>query len=282
MREQVMKRGGPLAFVVGSMLAWGCGGALEPEEEVAPEVTAARCGTETPAGAELEPQGRVSAMRLPGTVRVPTYVHVIRSGSGIANGDVPDATLVAQLNVLNAAFRATPFYFELVAITRTTNLSWYNMTPGSTAEAQAKSTLRRGGAESLNLYTAKPGGGLLGWATFPSSYAANPRKDGVVLLYSALVGGTAFPGNEGDTAVHEVGHWLGLLHTSTGCTSDDGVADTPLARASLVCTEGLDTCPDSPGLDPIRNYMNSTDDACMSEFTPGQAARMDNQALLYR
>jgi hypothetical protein len=281
MQEQVMKRGGTLALVVGSMLAWGCGGALEPTVEGGTDVAEARCGTERPTEAEL-PTVHASALRPVGSVRVPTYVHVIRGGTGIANGDVPDSMVLAQLNVLNTAFRATPFYFELVGTTRTTNSTWYTMTPGTTAERNAKNTLRRGGKESLNLYTAKPGSGLLGWATFPTSYAANPKNDGVVMLYTTLPGGTAAPYNEGDSTVHEVGHWLGLNHTSTGCASDDGVSDTPLANASYVCTDGLDTCPASPGLDPIHNYMGATDDACIYEFTPGQVARMDSQALTYR
>lgn len=281
MREQVMKRSGMLTLVVGSMLAWGCGGELEPTVESAPEVAEARCGTEQPTEAEVT-ESPVRAMRLPGTVRVPTYVHVLRSGTGIANGDVPDSQVLQQVNVLNAAFRATPFYFELVGTTRTTNATWFTMGPGTTAERNAKTTLRRGGKESLNLYTAKPGSGLLGWATFPSSYAGNPKNDGVVMLYTTLPGGTAAPYNEGDSTVHEVGHWLGLNHTSTGCTSDDGVSDTPLAQYSAVCTDGLDTCPAAPGLDPIHNYMGSADDACISEFTPGQSARMDDQALRYR
>ncbi len=290
MRIQVMKRSGTRALVVGSLMAWGCGGedvALEPGPAEVVEA-ASRCGTEEPGAAELArvaaDSGRdVRAMRLPGTVRVPTYVHVIRKGTGIANGDVPDSAVRAQVDVLNAAFRNTPFYFELVSTDRTTHTTWYTMSPGTTAEKQAKQTLRKGGKESLNLYTAAPGGGLLGWATFPWSYASAPKNDGVVMLHSTLPGGTTAPYNLGDSTVHEVGHWLGLMHTQQGCTGDDGVSDTPNASlSSAVCTEGLDTCPADPGLDPIHNYMSNTDDACISEFTPGQAARMDTQALTYR
>ncbi|MCP3141061.1 zinc metalloprotease [Pyxidicoccus xibeiensis] len=288
MRMQGMKQCGALALVVGSLVAWGCGGAeVEPREASPAEVAESWCATSEPSAAELEEvaarlaEREVSAMRLPGSVRVPTYVHVIRKGTGTTNGDVPDTVIRQQLDVLNFAYRNTPFYFDLVGTDRTTNTTWYAMSPGSSAETMAKNALRRGGKESLNLYTASPGGGLLGWATFPWSYAGSPKLDGVVLLNSTLPGGTATGYNSGDTAVHEVGHWLGLLHTATGCSGSDQVADTPNANASYTCAEGADTCV-SAGLDPIHNYMHTTDEACMWEFTPGQGARMDAQALQYR
>lgn len=83
-------------------------------------------------------------------------------------------------------------------------------------------------------------------------------------LDSCHVAGATLPGannkylNEGLTAVHEAGHWLGLLHTfgdgDGACPSEDPdlVDDTPIqgeATQGEYCPDDKDTCPDLPGFD---------------------------------
>jgi len=237
--------------------------------------------------AERLAQGERTGDRPVGSVTVPVWIHVIDKGTGLANGAIPDSQISAQMQVLNAAYggAGSPFVFQLAGVTRTTNATWYTMTPGSAAESQAKTALRAGNAGTLNLYAAGIGGGLLGWATFPQDYASSMKMDGVVVLNTSLPGGTAVPYDLGDTATHEVGHWLGLYHTfQGGCTrKNDQVSDTPAERsAAYGCPTGRNSCTSQPGLDPITNFMDYTDDSCMDRFSGGQSARMDAQHLQYR
>ena len=225
-----------------------------------------------------------------GSVSIPTYVHVIAQGPTRAEGYLTRAEVDRQLAVLNRSYSGTtgpdtPFRFRKVAISWTVAPHWYDMLPDSTAERQAKTALRRGDDQALNVYLSRLGGGLFGWSTMPQSDdGLRPWRDGVVIDTSTMPGGTMTDYNEGDTLPHEVGHWLGLLHTfEGGCgPTGDRVADTPKELDPTIgCPVGKDTC-SAPGNDPVRNFMDYSYDRCMNTFTRGQVVRMDQVWKAYR
>jgi hypothetical protein len=138
---------------------------------------------------------------------------------------------------------------------------------------------------------------LLGYAQLPSASGLSGLSnneggrttDGVVIGYKYFGSSTYFangnyqPGyDKGRTATHEVGHWLGLRHIwgdagegEDGCTSDDYCQDTPNAAIENEgCPSNVDSCPNSPGVDMVENYMDYTNDECMNIFTNDQKARM--------
>ena len=213
---------------------------------------------------------------------IPVVVHVIAKNRTRSGGNIPRAMIDAQIRALNTAYTGgkgtnsapSPFRFRLKKINRVVKSGWYPIVVNSRAEQQMKRKLRVGGARTLNIYTGDLDDNLLGWATFPQKRL--DKYDGVVVLAESLPGGTASPYDQGDTAVHEVGHWLNLYHTfQGGCEgSGDAVTDTPAeAQPSFACPEGQDSCA-APGRDPIHNYMDYTYDSCMYQFTPGQVQRM--------
>ena len=261
---------------------------VTPYEETAPSLW---CSTAEPSVAEkMEIETTVSRTQaqFPSAAKgalIQVHVHVINTGPELAQGNVSDEHITRQLAVLNAAYSSTGFSFQLASIDRTTSLTWFAMQDGTRAEHDAKAALRKGTHRDLNLYTAGLGASSLGWASFPSQVKADPIGDGVVMLYQVLPGVTDGPYAYGDQTVHEVGHWLGLFHTyQPECRTANGdfVDDTPATDApAFGCPIGRDSC-GGGGDDAVRNYMDSSDDACMSSFTAGQAARMRAQFDTFR
>jgi hypothetical protein len=126
----------------------------------------------------------------------------------------------------------------------------------------------------LNIWVC-PMGRLLGYSSAPGGAA---DRDGIVINCTAFgTIGMSAPFDKGRTAVHEIGHWLGLRHIwgDTYC-GDDEIGDTPKqSNYTAGCPSGMRTsCSNSATGDMYMNYMDYTNDACINLFTNGQRDRM--------
>ncbi|MGA9748783.1 MAG: zinc metalloprotease, partial [Nocardioides sp.] len=223
----------------------------------------------------------------PATTQVPVYIHVMMDRAG--NGNVTQEQIDSQIAVLNKTFAGqespeaavTAYRFSLAGVYRYYKDNWH----ADKASKKYRALTRVGGPETLNIWLVDFD--YLGIATFPWDYPKDGDIDGIRVLYTSLPGGTETNYNLGETATHEVGHWLGLYHTfDGGCKNrrgGDEVDDTPTQAAPTNgCPEGADTCPKQEGLDPIHNYMDYSYDSCYNQFTAGQSVRMNESWLAYR
>ncbi|KAL0943403.1 metalloprotease mep1 [Colletotrichum truncatum] len=232
---------------------------------------------------------------------VDVYFHIT---STEANKDrITDAVVDAQFEVLHSTYLRHGFELNLVNVSRIVdNIAGKGFyaedgpgIPDFDGYLAWRTQTRRGAYDALNVYFFSDLNPAVGGAC----NLAGVVQDGSQQFYldGCFVNGDTMPGlyprtgndtvpRKGHIAVHEVGHWFGLFHTFHGRFCDginDQVADTPAqAGASSGCPIGRNSCPDSPGLDPIHNFMDYSDDTCTTEFTPGQEARMHQQFDVYR
>ncbi len=247
---------------------------------------------------------------------VPVVVHIIYDD---ALSNISDQQVQSQLVVLNQDYRhlpATPgagtgvdtrIQFCLASKDPQGNAStginrvMSSLTTTTQADEQnLKSLIVWDPTRYLNIWVVKnisssTGDEILGYANPPDG--PNPQIHGIVVAgkYFGTLGSVQSPYNKGRTATHEIGHFLGLLHTfGTNGTCDgpgslnclnagDRVCDTPSEQdAKYGCPTGApNTCVDNlcDAPDPIRNYMNYVDDLCMDQFTAGQVTRMNSFLL---
>lgn len=123
---------------------------------------------------------------------------------------------------------------------------------------------------------------ILGSTPLPGE-ASPAEKDGILINYKYFgVGGEHQDVNRqlGKVLTHEMGHYFGLKHIwgslNTMCSDDDDITDTPLQN------EPTFGCPTFPSPDECTqgngimysNFMDYTDDVCLSMFTEGQKTRV--------
>lgn len=200
--------------------------------------------------------------------------------------------LQEQFDIIHDTYLPYGIEMSLAGIDHTINPTWANNTVFSQSEADMKNALHRGNYTDINIYIVDRlfypdhindtethidlGNDLgiqlyevKGFTHFPVSgvtWYSDVIKDAVIISHIAVWGSNLTGKDEGKTAVHEIGHWFGLEHTFLrGCVGlGDGIEDTPVEDISNVtatgCPVGRDTCPDQPGLDPIHNFMDYTDE----------------------
>lgn len=235
-------------------------------------------------------------------IRIPVVVHILYKES---SQNISDAQVMSQIRVLNEDFGRrnadtlqTPERFRSFAGALPVEFVLATVDPAgrATTGIVRKPTANnffysddkikyssQGGSDAwdsryyLNIWVGNMRG-VLGYASVPGCATDN---DGVVIAASAFgTINTAAPYHLGRTAVHEVGHWLGLKHIwgDTYC-GDDGVDDTPRqGNFTGGCPYGIrSSCNNGPAGDMYMNFMDLTNDACMNLFTLGQRDRILSQ-----
>ena len=259
-----------------------------------------------------------------GIVTLPVVVHVIYNGTV---GNISDAQIQNGITYLNEAFSGTGFFnkgletnirFKLAqrdpnginttGITRDqsvyTSMDMQNGADGKPLDDQNVKNINRWDPTSyVNIWIVNDvhegtDPSVAGYAYLPNVLSVEPNRDGII-MESEFFGSSEA---KSSVIIHEMGHYLGLLHTFEGgctnndCTVDgDGICDTPPVYFdnTYSCTINKNSCttdaddkslnnpfrPIALGgtgdvLDYKQNFMDYSNFECYQSFSKDQGDRM--------
>lgn len=250
-------------------------------------------------------------------IRIPVVVHVIHNRTdgligGSSNPNISDEQIYSQIKVLNEDYRrkAGTMGFNTNPVGADMEIEFFlatidpqgNPSKGITRHFSSKKSFaidteralianlaRWDPNKYLNIYVADFNDPYIGWGEFPGAinFDGLESEDPAAEIDGVFIDHTVF-GKQigtntkgiykfGRTLTHEVGHWMGLIHTwGDDFCGDDFVADTPptaKANNSNVCRVTFSTCNGTRTRDMIENYMDYSPDSCMNIFTLGQKQR---------
>lgn len=235
-------------------------------------------------------------------ITIPVVVHVLYNKP---DQNLSDAQILSQLDVLNREFRMQhadttmiPPKFRNLAADCYLKFALAKVTPQgyATTGIVRKATKiysfglddrikfsSMGGDDAwdskryLNIWVGNLVSGVIGYS---SPLGGPAEKDGLAISYFAFgtTGNIKAPYTKGRTAVHELGHWMGLRHIwGDQFCGNDGIDDTPpQSNATRGCPSGMvvSTCGIPEIGNMYNNYMDLTNDDCTNMFTVGQRDKM--------
>ena len=153
--------------------------------------------------------------------------------------------------------------------------------------AQAKTALRQGTADDLNIYTRQPRRRPARLGDVPVELRSDAElTTASCVLYSSLPGGSRGARTTWATPAptRSATGWASTTRSRAAAAGAATTSPTPRPRSRAgVRLPGRPRHLHRPaGLDPITNFMDYTDDACMNLFSSGQDDRMDQAFTLYR
>ncbi|MBA4853389.1 M43 family zinc metalloprotease [Emticicia sp. BO119] len=249
-------------------------------------------------------------------IRIPVVVHVIHNqqSGAIAGTNIPDEQIFSQVKVLNEDYRRKEgsMGFNNNPIGADTQIEFFlaskdpdgNPTTGITRHYNSTSSYSLindndrqklsnivywDSNKYLNIWVTAYREPYIGYAEFPYAETVDGLEDeipesmdGAFIDYRVFgkKTGTNTEGlySFGRTATHEIGHWLGLIHTwGDEYCGTDYVQDTPPTSGSnstAFCKDTYSSCNGTRTRNLIEDYMDYSPDSCMNIFTEGQKQRI--------